>query len=58
MPPGNAISVSIRGERVFDYSCGYSDIATKKPMTGKGVFQYLFLLENNNRYYTVGQLGR
>lgn len=32
--PGNTISVYKDGKNVFKYSCGYSDIENKKPMTG------------------------
>ncbi len=32
--PGNTISVYKDGKNVFKYSCGYSDIESKKPMVG------------------------
>lgn len=32
--PGNTVSVYKDGENVFKYSCGYSDIESKKPMVG------------------------
>ena len=32
--PGNTVSVYKDGKNVFKYSCGYSDIESKKPMVG------------------------
>lgn len=32
--PGNTVSVYKDGKNVYKYSCGYSDIENKKPMTG------------------------
>ncbi len=36
--PGNTILVCLDGKPVFNYSCGYSDLKTKTPMTGKEHF--------------------
>lgn len=36
--PGNCMSVCINGEEVFNYSCGYSDVETRTPMTGNELF--------------------
>lgn len=38
--PGNAIEVYLKGEKIYNYSCGYSDIESKKEMTGN---EHLFL---------------
>ncbi len=36
--PGNTIAININGERVFDYSCGFSDVFSGKKMTGDEFF--------------------
>ena len=36
--PGNTIKVYLGKDKVFDYTCGYSDAETKKPMTGDEYF--------------------
>jgi len=39
--PGNTMCVYLGGNKVFDYSCGYSDINSKTPMSGNEHF-YLY----------------
>lgn len=36
--PGNTVEVYLKGNKVYEYSCGYSDIASKKPMEGNEHF--------------------
>ena len=36
--PGNGILVYLDGKPVYEYACGYSDIESKTPMTGKEYF--------------------
>lgn len=36
--PGNGIIVYLDGKPVFEYACGYADIESKTPMTGKEYF--------------------
>ncbi len=36
---GNAVEVYLRGKRVFQYACGFSDLENKIPMTGTELFQ-------------------
>lgn len=39
--PGNSVLVYLKGNKVFEYSCGYSDVENKIPMTGnEHVFLY------------------
>lgn len=38
--PGNTIKVYFEGKKVFDYSCGVSDIKTKEKMTGDEFFNF------------------
>ena len=38
--PGNSVLVYLKGKKVFDYSCGYSDVQNQIPMTGR---EYVFL---------------
>lgn len=39
--PGNSIIVKLKGNTVFEYACGYSDVSKKTPMTGNEYF-YLY----------------
>lgn len=36
--PGNAIEVYVKGKKVFQYACGYSDLESQTPMTGEEYF--------------------
>ena len=36
---GNAVEVYLRGRKVFQYACGFSDLENKIPMTGAEMFQ-------------------
>ncbi len=38
--PVNSVLVYLEGNKVFDYSCGYSDVQNQIPMTGR---EYVFL---------------
>ena len=38
--PGNSVLVYLKGKKVFEYSCGYSDVKNKIPMTGQ---EYVYL---------------
>ena len=36
--PGNTVQVYLKGNKVYEYSCGYSDIASQKTMVGNEHF--------------------
>ena len=36
--PGNAAEVYLNGKLVFQYACGYENLETKNPLTGKEMF--------------------
>ncbi len=36
--PGNAVCAYLKGEKVFEYTCGFSDLEQEVPMTGEELF--------------------